>query len=62
MTTLVGTLAAASAEAGLFTDAVATAEKACALAAQSGDQSLLEKNRELLELYRTGNPYRESTH
>ena len=59
-TTIVGTLAAAYAEAGRFEDAVATAEKACALAAQNGEQGLLEKNRQLLELYRAGKPYHES--
>jgi hypothetical protein len=60
-TIMVGTLAAAYAEAGRFGDAVATAEKACALAAQKGDQALLEKNRQLLELYRGGKPYHEPT-
>jgi tetratricopeptide (TPR) repeat protein len=58
-TTIVGTLAAAYAEAGRFADAAATAEKACALAAQNGEQGLLEKNRQLLELYRAGKPYHE---
>jgi Flp pilus assembly protein TadD len=58
-TTIVGTLAAAYAEAGRFEDAVATAGKACALAAQNGEQGLLEKNRQLLELYRVGKPYHE---
>jgi tetratricopeptide (TPR) repeat protein len=60
-TTMVGTLAAAYAEAGRFNDAVATAEKACALATQNGEPALLDKNRELLELYRTGKPYHEPT-
>jgi hypothetical protein len=58
-TPLVGTLAAAYAEAGRFSDAEITAQKACALAAESGDQSLLEKNRQLLELYRKGTAYHE---
>ena len=61
MTTLVGTLAAAYAEAGRFPDAVTTVEKACALAAEAGDKALLKKNQELLELYRLGQPYREMT-
>jgi tetratricopeptide (TPR) repeat protein len=56
---LVGTLAAAYAEAGRFEDAVATAEKACALATRNGEQALLAKNRQLLELYRAGRPYHE---
>jgi Flp pilus assembly protein TadD len=60
-TTMVGTLAAAYAEAGRFNDAVAAAEKACALATQHGEQALLDKNRQLLELYRTGKPYHEPT-
>ena len=58
-TIMVGTLAAAYAEAGRFPEAVATAEKACALAAAANDQTLLDKNRELLELYRAGKPYHE---
>jgi Flp pilus assembly protein TadD len=58
-TTIVGTLAAAYAEAGRFEDAVATAGKACALAAQHGEQGLLAKNQELLELYRASKPYHE---
>jgi tetratricopeptide (TPR) repeat protein len=57
---LVGTLAAAYAEAGRFSDAVAMAEKACALATQEGKQALLEKNGELLELYRAGKPYHDN--
>jgi hypothetical protein len=55
----IGTLAAAYAEAGRFEDAVKTAEKACALAEESGAPALLKKNRELLELYRAGHAYRE---
>jgi Flp pilus assembly protein TadD len=49
---LVGTLAAAYAEAGRFDEAMATAQKACALARQSGETNLLQKNQELLERYR----------
>jgi len=51
-TIYVGTLAAAYAEAGRFDDAIATAEKACELAGKTGETGLLQKNRELLELYR----------
>jgi hypothetical protein len=58
-TALVGTLAAAYAEAGRFDDAIATAQKACALAAKTGDQARLQKNRELLELYQQHLPYHE---
>ena len=55
----VGTLAAAYAEAGRFDEAVATAQKACALAEAAGENELLQKNRELLELYRAHRPYRD---
>jgi hypothetical protein len=58
-TIMVGTLAAAYAEAGRFDDAIATAQKACALASGSDEQDLLKKNQELLELYHTHKPYRE---
>jgi hypothetical protein len=58
-TLMLGTLAAAYAEAGRFPDAVATAEKACAQAEQNHETVLLEKNRQLLELYRAGKPYHE---
>jgi hypothetical protein len=54
---LVGTLAAAYAEGGRFPDAIAAAQKACARA--TGDPVLLERNRQLLELYRNGQPYHE---
>ena len=55
----IGTLAAAYAEAGRFDDAVATAQKACALAEASGEQELLKKNQELLALYLKHQPYRD---
>ena len=61
VTMLVGTLAAAYAEAGRFAEAVATAQKACALASKAKDRALLTKNQELRELYRAGQPYREAT-
>jgi protein O-mannosyl-transferase len=57
---LVGTLAAAYAEAGRFSDAVRSAEKARALAAAAGQQAIAQKNQELLALYRAGRPYREA--
>jgi Flp pilus assembly protein TadD len=60
VTLLVGTLAAAYAEAGRFDDAVAAAEKACALATAAGERDLLEKNRKLLALYRAHQPYHEA--
>ena len=57
---LVGTLAAAYAEAGRYDDAMAAAQKACALATAAGEQELLEKNQKLLVLYRARQPYREA--
>jgi tetratricopeptide (TPR) repeat protein len=60
VTILVGTLAAAYAEAGRFDDAITTAQKACALASAAGEQDLLEKNQKLLELYRAHQPYHEA--
>jgi len=54
-----GTLAAAYAEAGHFPEAVATAEKAEQLATNSGQAAVATKNRQLLEFYRAGKPYRE---
>jgi tetratricopeptide (TPR) repeat protein len=56
----IGTLAAAYAEAGRFDDAIATAEKACALASESGEPDLLKRNQELLVLYRAHQPYHEA--
>ncbi len=60
VTVLVGTLAAAYAEAGRFDDAILMAEKACALAQKSGEPDLLKKNQELLALYRNRQPYHEA--
>src|ERR1035437_2719634 len=60
LTPMVGTLAAAYAEAGRFDDAISTAQKACTLATESGDQDLLKRNQELLVLYRAHRPYREA--
>ena len=59
-TVMVGTLAAAYAEAGRFADAAATAQKACALAVASGDKALAARNEELLVLYRAGRAYHEA--
>jgi tetratricopeptide (TPR) repeat protein len=56
---MVGTLAAAYAEAGRFDDAISTAQKACALASASGERDLLERNQKLLALYRAHQPYHE---
>lgn len=55
----VGTLAAAYAEAGRFPDAIAAAQKAIALAEANRQPDLVENNRRLLELYRSGKPHHE---
>ncbi len=57
---IVGTLAAAYAEAGRFSDAVAAGEKARALSEAAGDKDLSKRNAELLALYRAGLPYRDT--
>jgi tetratricopeptide (TPR) repeat protein len=56
----IGTLAAAYAEAGRFEDAVATGERARALALAAGQMELANRNTHLLELYRTNRAYREA--
>jgi tetratricopeptide (TPR) repeat protein len=56
---MIGTLAAAYAEAGRFGDAVAAAEKAVAAAAEQAQPEVVQRNRELIELYRAGKPYHE---
>jgi len=58
-TLMIGTLAAAQAGAGQFDDAVASAERACAVAAANGETNLLQRNQELLQRYRAGKPARE---
>jgi tetratricopeptide (TPR) repeat protein len=55
-----GTLAAAYAEAGRFAEAVSTAERAIALAEGTNQPELLAKNRQLLDLYRSGKAYRDT--
>jgi protein O-mannosyl-transferase len=57
---LLGTLAAAYAEAGRYGDAVLAAEQACARATELGDISTTCRNRELLELYRASKPFHEN--
>jgi hypothetical protein len=56
---MVGTLAAAFAEAGRFDEAVATGEKARALAQAAGQKAVEERNARLVELYRAKRPYRD---
>jgi tetratricopeptide (TPR) repeat protein len=59
VTIAVGTLAAAYAEAGRYDEAVATGQKACALASQLGEADLLKRNQELIALYQARQPYHE---
>jgi tetratricopeptide (TPR) repeat protein len=54
------TLAAVYSEGGRFTEAVQMAEKASALAQASGETELLQKNQELLKLYRANRPFHEA--
>jgi Flp pilus assembly protein TadD len=54
---MLGTLAAAYAEAGRFTEAAATAQKAIELARAGGDSRFAAVNEQLLRLYRAGKPY-----
>lgn len=54
-----GTLAAAYAEDGKFAEAVATCRRAIALAEAVTNQPVASRNRELLQLYLEGKPYRE---
>jgi tetratricopeptide (TPR) repeat protein len=56
---LVGTLAAAYAEAGRFDEATAMAEKARALALAAGQNELAEKDQQLVELFKAHQPCRE---
>ena len=56
---ILGTLAAAYAEAGRFPEAVRTAEQAVRMAAAKGDRMLAEQIRTCLELYSSGKPYRQ---
>jgi len=53
-------LAAAYAAAGQFDKAIATAEKACTLASEADDTMLLNRNQELLALYRARQPYHQA--
>jgi tetratricopeptide (TPR) repeat protein len=58
-TVFVGTLAAAYAEAGQFDQAIATAQKACDLAAAHGETDLLQRNQELLATYQRHQAWHE---
>ena len=56
---LIGTLAAALAEAGDFPAAIATADRAATLATNLHLEQVAARNRELLQLYRQGQPFHE---
>ncbi len=58
---LIGTLAAARAEAGHYNDAVATAEKARTVALAQGQTEIAAKNEQLLELYKSGRAFHQET-
>jgi tetratricopeptide (TPR) repeat protein len=53
------TLAAAYAEAGRYSDAIGTAEKAAKLAESSSDKDLIATLQKSLELYRANRPFRQ---
>ena len=57
---MVGTLAAAYAEAGHFDAAASTAQKAIALATEAGDLQFANVNRQLLQLYQSRQPFHET--
>jgi hypothetical protein len=52
-------LAAAYAEANRFAEAIRTAKKAIEIANRGNQTVIAQKNRQLLELYRAGKPFRE---
>jgi tetratricopeptide (TPR) repeat protein len=58
-TGMISTLAAAYAEAGRYSEAVATAEMAVRLQTANGETQLAGINNQLLPLYRAGIPYHE---
>lgn len=57
---VLGTLAAAYAAANRFPEAIATAERAIELAIAANQTEVAARNRQLLELYRAHQPYRET--
>ena len=56
---ILGTLAAAFAEAGRFPEAVQTARKALDLATQQNKQTVAKSIRAKIPLYEAGSPFRE---
>ncbi len=57
---VLGTLAAAYAEAGRFPEAVKTAEQALALASSQNSAALADSLRARIKLYQAGSPYRDA--
>jgi protein O-mannosyl-transferase len=57
---ILGTLAAAYAEAGQFPEAVATAQRALTLATAQNKAALADTLRARIKLYQAGSPYRET--
>ena len=57
---MIGTLAAAYAEAGRFSEAADTAERAGQLAERLGEPAIAAKNKQLSELYRAGKAFHEA--
>jgi len=53
------TLAAAYAEAGRYSDAVAAADKARAIALAQGQSDIVKENEPLVELYKSGHPFHQ---
>ena len=58
---LIGTLAAAYAEAGRFDDAVAAAQKAHDVALAHGQTEIADRNLQLMQLYKSGKPFHMET-
>ena len=54
------TLGAIYSETGRFTDAIQMTEKSTAIATETGEKVLVQKNEELLKFYRANRPYHES--
>jgi len=57
---LLGTLAAAYAEAGRFAEATNSAQTAANIAIAAGQREIAATNEKLLDLYRAGKPYHEA--
>lgn len=60
-TSAVSTLAAAYAEAGRFEEAVTTAERACAMASEKGEQELLAGNQQMLDYFKRKQAYHQAS-